>query len=172
LVREWWEVSAPIPPSGSAAICVLEATSNNAQPVSGYLHFVELMDTTLQITLVASGLSNGAHTFHVHTFGDISDPSGNSVQGHFVGNCSGCRPPGALQEAGLLNNGNPVTVAGGTVSYTFNEPIAKLSGTNSIVGRAIIIHGTAAGASVRAAQCVIGRWYEPLASPVVFMLSF
>jgi superoxide dismutase, Cu-Zn family len=147
---------------------MLEATSNNALPVTGYLHFEELIDTTLQITLVASGLSNGPHTFHVHTFGDVSDPSGNSVEGHFIGNCSGCRPPGALQEVGLLNNGNPVTAVGGSVSYTFIDPVAKLSGLNSVIGRAIVIHGTAAGAGIRAAQCVIGRWFEPLTSPGVY----
>lgn len=144
---------------------MLEGTTAGGPGVSGWLHFEELSNSNLQITVQASGLPNGTHTFHVHTYGDISNATGLATTGHFVGNCTACRPVGQLQEAGLLNNGLPFTAVDGNASFVFTETVAKLSGTNSIIGRAIIIHGMPGNSAIRVAQCVIGRWYEPLTSP-------
>ncbi len=67
-----------------------------------------------------------------------------------------------LQEVGLLDDGKPLVVTGNSASYSFTETVAKLRGVNSIVGRAVIIHGngSASGSTVRMAQCVIGRQSE------------
>lgn len=51
------------------------------------------------------------NTWHVHTKGDTCLSDGTSVGGHFVGDCVSCRPDGALQEVGLLNNGTAIHVS-------------------------------------------------------------
>jgi hypothetical protein len=97
----------------------------------------------------------------VHTYGDVTDPSGLRTGGHFVGICNSCRPSSVAQEVGLLDNGTPLTVTGSSTTYSFVETVAKLRGPNTIVGRGVVIHGngngTSAGAGVRIAQCAIGR---------------
>ena len=152
-------------PTGYAAMCVLEATSLAPGPITGQLQFVELSDTTLNVSLVVSGLSNGTHGFQVHMYGDISSPTAAATGGHFIGDCVSCRPTGILQEVGMLNNGQLLVVNGSSVSLNFIETVAKFNGVNSIIGRSVVIHGTPADASVRAAQCVIGRWTEPTGAP-------
>ena len=100
----------------------------------------------------------------VHTYGDVTDPSGLRTGGHFVGICNSCRPSSVAQEVGLLDNGTPLTVTGSSTTYSFVETVAKLRGPNTIVGRGVVIHGngngTSAGAGVRIAQCAIGRLTE------------
>ena len=149
-----------------SATCELEATTNNIGPVTGRVSFVELADGNLRVSVVASGLTNGTHGYHVHTYGDISSGDGMSTGGHFVGDCNACRPAGQPQEVGLLNNGTKlVTTPSGSVNFTYVEEVAKLWGVNSIVGRAIIIHGNANGPAPRVAQCVIGRRIGNISAP-------
>ena len=151
--------------TGHSAICMLEGTTFSTAPVSGYVHFIELEDSTLDVTILAHGLTDSPHTFHVHMFGDLNDATGNAVGGHFVGVCDHCRPSTQPQEAGLLNDGQAVPAVSGTMSYSFNEKVAKLSGPNSIIGRAVIIHGVMNATLTRVARCVIGRWTEPSGAP-------
>lgn len=101
----------------------------------------------------------------VHTYGDVSDSGGLATGGHFVGTCNGCRPAGALQEVGLLDDGKPLSVTGNAVEYRFLEKVATLRGVNSIIGRSVVIHNngtnSTAGAGIRVAQCVIGWDAQP-----------
>jgi Cu/Zn superoxide dismutase len=111
----------------------------------------------------------------VHNYGDISDPSGMSTGGHFVGACNSCRPAGSLQEVGLLDDGKPLVVAAAnTVTYSFLETVATLRGPNSIVGRSVVVHSngtnTTAGAGVRVAQCVIGWDAQTTVAPREWLL--
>ena len=152
-------------PTGNSAVCVLEATANATGPVWGYATFVELSDASVNITLSVWGLSVGAHPFHVHTYGDVSGPNGIAAGPHFPGVCNQCRPPGGEETVGLLNNGTPIAVDGPYVLFSYIERVAHLSGTNSVLGRALVIHGTAAEGGGRQAQCVIGRWTESPTAP-------
>ena len=162
LVLLWDGRAVPDPTNLYSAICSLEATSNSGNPVSGEVVFVQRPNGDLDVSVSATGLTPGGHGWHVHTYGDISDPTGMSVGGHFVGNCSSCRPAGQLQEVGLLDNGVLLQAdENGTVLYTYVETVAKLEGVNSIVGRGLIIHGDDASSGVRVAQCVIGRESAP-----------
>ena len=101
----------------------------------------------------------------VHTYGDVSDSGGLATGGHFVGTCNGCRPAGALQEVGLLNNGKPLSVTGNIGRASFVDLAATLRGVNSIIGRSVVIHNngtnSTAGAGIRVAQCVIGWDAQP-----------
>lgn len=144
---------------------MLQATKENAGAVTGYLSFVQLEDGNLNVTVMAQGLLDGDHSFHVHTYGDVSSNTGMATGGHFIGDCNECRPSGQPQEVGLLNNGTALSVSGGQTSFWFVETVAKLSGVNSIEGRAIIIHGNSVSSSARVAQCVIGRQTGNLTAP-------
>ena len=150
--------STPGNPTELSAICVLSGTEDNAGPVSGSFVFQQLDDDTLNVTVSVSGLSDGEHGFHVHTYGDVSSATGAAAGGHFKGDCDNCRPgwPASLQEVGLLDNGTALTSVGGRASMWFVEGVAKLSGVNSILGRSMIIHGNNGSSSVRVAECVIG----------------
>jgi hypothetical protein len=87
-----------------------------------------------QVTLAINGLPAGNHGFHVHTYGDISAISGSGTGGHFVGNCTSCRPANILQEVGMLNDGVPLVSNGvSTTTVTFVERVAKLWGVNGWV---------------------------------------
>ena len=149
--------------TAAAASCTLVPTSGNRFMTTGRVDFVDDGNGGIVVTLKAVGVPNGNHTFHVHVYGDISDPVGNAVTGHFVGVCNSCRPAGAAQEVGLLNNGSVVVATGNTLSYSYTDYVIALSGVNSIVGRSVVVHGngTTAGALTRIAQCVIGVQNQP-----------
>jgi Cu-Zn family superoxide dismutase len=93
-----------------------------------------------------SGLEPGDHGFHVHTWGNVGLPNGTAVSGHFIGTCNAtnpCRPGASLQEIGLLFDGAKVTAAtDGTATAMRFDGVAPLSGPNSIIGRAIIVHSS------------------------------
>ena len=162
-----FEETEPCSTCGYSSVCVLEATLSNPTPVTGTVEFVEMYDGNLNVTVTTSGLMDGDHAFHVHTYGDISGPYGMATGGHFIGECDECRPANKPQEVGLLNNGTLFTVVDGKAVFSFVETVAKLSGVNSIDGRSIIIHGNSTSASARVAQCVIGRQSGNVASPLL-----
>ena len=76
---------------------MLEATSNSMSPVTGSLTFSEATDGSgvLSVTVAVDGLPDGNHGYHVHTYGDISNPSGMSTGGssghsiHIYRSCAG-----------------------------------------------------------------------------------
>jgi len=150
------------------AVCRVKATSNNPAPVSGSFTFnaptsnaaVDPGDgeTVLTTSYSLNGLTDGDHKYHVHNFGDVFAPDGTSVENHFIGNTH-TRPASGLQEVGLLNDGAPVQSpdGGGQASGSFPDSSADLNGINSILGRAVVIHGTLSpNPLTKATQCVIG----------------
>jgi superoxide dismutase, Cu-Zn family len=152
------------------ATCTFEATSNNAGGVTGSINF-EMQDTTsLLISWNVCGLSAGSHTYHVHTTGDILATDGSSTAGHFIGDCTNCRPSGP-QEVGNLGAGLVPLVADAngcsTLTTPYTDTVAKLFGVNSIIGRSIIIHGNAQSSGARVAQCVIGLNDDTAAAQLV-----
>jgi hypothetical protein len=64
----------------------------------------------LSVRWAIAGLSattpGNGHSMYIHQAGNISDSVlGLSVLGHFIGNCSSCRPANLPQEVGLIGNG-------------------------------------------------------------------
>lgn len=153
-------------PKIMSATCSIRETSHATfanQTVQGWVRFERNIDNNFDdvvVTYTFFNLPEGAHTWHVHERGDLCQDDGQTVGGHFVGNCNNCRPPAAKQEIGLLNDGvgfTSVDVGIGTyVAGRFIDDQIQLEGENSIVGRSIIIHGNGADTGVRVAQCVIG----------------
>jgi Cu-Zn family superoxide dismutase len=86
-----------------------------------------------------SGLAMGEHGFHVHEKGDCSAPDGTSAGGHFN---PATKPHGAREAAdrhvGDLGNFKADPYGLGRVDFV--DPQLALSGANSILQRAVIIH--------------------------------
>lgn len=152
------------------ATCVFEATSTwnsdgtstDGIPFSGMATFTELPTGGVQVQVSLRGMTASSATMHVHTWGDLRGTDGQSVGGHFVGlGCDACRASGnptTENEVGLLNDGQPLVDEGsGAFSADYVDPIIKLRGRNSIIGRSLVVHGIAGDSGARAGQCVIGR---------------
>ena len=86
-----------------------------------------------------SGLVYGEHGFHIHEKGDCSAPDASSAGGHFN---PGAKPhaarDAAMRHAGDL--GNLKADPYGLARVDFVDTMISLSGPDSIVGKAVIIH--------------------------------
>lgn len=86
-----------------------------------------------------SGLVYGEHGFHIHEKGDCSAPDASSAGGHFN---PGAKPhaarDAATRHAGDLGNLKADPYGLGRVDFV--DPLISLSGAESIIGKAVIIH--------------------------------
>jgi Cu-Zn family superoxide dismutase len=128
---------ASMTPSGPAAVAVLEPTKGNS--VGGTVDFVQKGDKVV-VSARVSGLTAGAHGFHIHEKGDCSSGDGMSAGGHF--NPHGkphASPPTADRHAGDM----PMLQADGYGNATLTvelDVITLGSGAADIVGKAVIVH--------------------------------
>ena len=89
-----------------------------------------------------NGLSEGAHGFHIHQFGDCSSSNGKSAGGHF--NPDGKEhgsPKAAVRHVGDL--GNISADSTGMAIFSFVDEVISFSGKRSILSRGVIIHEVA-----------------------------
>ncbi|XP_008811696.1 superoxide dismutase [Cu-Zn]-like [Phoenix dactylifera] len=106
--------------------------------VKGTVYFIQEGDGPTAVTGSLSGLEPGLHGFHVHALGDTTNGC-MSTGPHFnpAGKEHGA-PEDESRHAGDLGN---VTVGDdGTVSFTITDNQIPLSGPNSIIGRAVVVH--------------------------------
>jgi superoxide dismutase, Cu-Zn family len=138
-------LSAQAPAPGSAAKSAavpakatvkLNPTAN--QTARGEVTFTAGADG-VHVVGTFSGLVFGEHGFHVHEKGDCSAPDGASAGGHFN---PGAKPhaarDAAARHAGDL--GNLKADPYGLARVDFVDKTLSLSGADSIVGKAVIIH--------------------------------
>ncbi|KAJ4968040.1 hypothetical protein NE237_014741 [Protea cynaroides] len=95
-------------------------------------------DGPTSVTGSISGLQPGLHGFHVHALGDTTNGC-MSTGPHFnpAGKTHGA-PHDDIRHAGDLGN---ITVgADGTVNLNITDGQIPLSGPNSIIGRAVVVH--------------------------------
>lgn len=107
--------------------------------VKGTVTFVQT-GNVVKITGKVSGLTPGLHGFHVHEKGDLSDTeTGMSAGGHFnpTDQPHG-RPSDAKRHVGDL--GNIEADKDGVATINMEDKVISLTGENSIVGRALVIH--------------------------------
>lgn len=86
------------------------------------------------------GLTPGQHGFHVHQYGDLRDPKeGKSAGGHFSphGHPHG-RPADEQRHVGDL--GNITANEEGVATIDITDEVLALSGQNSVIGRAFVVH--------------------------------
>jgi superoxide dismutase, Cu-Zn family len=131
-------VSCGIALAGDAtkAIAVLHPTTGSN--VAGTVTFTASGDS-VKVVADITGLTPGKHGFHIHEFGDCSDPKAVSAGGHFnPGHKQHGAPDAAERHAGDL--GNMEADASGKAHLELTDRVMKLSGSDSIIGHAVIVH--------------------------------
>ncbi|MEI6085035.1 MAG: superoxide dismutase family protein [Verrucomicrobiota bacterium] len=118
------------------AVAVLQPTKGST--VSGTVTFTKV-EGGVQVVAEVTGLTPGDHGFHVHEFGDCSDPEAKSAGGHFnpAGHQHGA-PDGEVRHAGDL--GNLTADATGKAHYSRLDKHLMLDGDHSIMGHSVIVH--------------------------------
>lgn len=121
------------------AIAVLVPTEGNK--VHGLVTFAKEGEK-VKVVAEVEGLAPGKRGFHVHEFGDCSSKDGAAAGGHFnpYGKTHGA-PTDANRHAGDL--GNVDVGADGRAHLEFSDPVMKLDGPTSIIGRGVIVHANA-----------------------------
>jgi Cu-Zn family superoxide dismutase len=107
--------------------------------IAGMLKFVQSNPTgPVTITGKLTGLKPGKHGFHVHEKGDLTNNC-TTTSGHFnPKNQAHGAPEDAIRHVGDL--GNIEANAQGEANININDKMISLSGANSIIGRAVVIH--------------------------------
>jgi Cu-Zn family superoxide dismutase len=112
----------------------------------------------------------GTHGFHIHQYGDLRlTDTGNSTGGHYNPfSVNHGIPPYEIRHLGDMGN-LYYSINATTMGYSYNfsingnAPVISLTGTNNVIGRAIVIHSSpdncsqpTGGSGNRIAFCVIG----------------
>ncbi len=118
------------------AIAVLHSTSGSQ--VNGTVTFTKTADG-VQVVADVSGLTPGKHGFHIHEFGDCSAADASSAGGHFNPTHKQHGAPDAAERHGG-DLGNIDADASGKAHLEWKDKEMKLSGDNSILGHAVIVH--------------------------------
>lgn len=104
----------------------------------GMVTFTKSADS-VQVVADVSGLTPGKHGFHIHEFGDCSAPDATSAGGHFNPTHKPHGAPDADEHhAGDL--GNLEADSSGKAHLELTDKTLKLSGDNSVLGLAVIVH--------------------------------
>jgi Cu-Zn family superoxide dismutase len=131
-------------PAGKTASSGAQAKATvKLQPTANQTARGEVTFTTesggVHVVGTFSGLVFGEHGFHVHEKGDCSAPDGSSAGGHFnPGGKPHAARDAAARHAGDL--GNLKADPYGLARVDFVDPVLSLSGPDSIIGKAVIIH--------------------------------
>lgn len=120
----------------------LDATIRTANPIQGSIA-LKMQGNELTISLDLQGFESGSvskkHGFHVHQLGDIVSDGCQSTKGHFN--------PEKKKHGDIKAStrhvgdwGNILVPSNGSISTTFTDNVATLTGSHGILGRAIVIH--------------------------------
>jgi Cu-Zn family superoxide dismutase len=121
------------------AVAVLHPLGDSK--VMGTVYFT-VEEGSVHVTGEITGLTPGEHAFHVHEFGDCSDPKGMSSGAHFnPTHMPHGGPHSDKRHVGDL--GNIKADDSGKVTLDIKDTDIQLHGPHSIVGRALIVHAKA-----------------------------
>ncbi|KAJ3052615.1 hypothetical protein HK097_005981 [Rhizophlyctis rosea] len=147
------------------AIVVLQSASDSTVSGTAAFHPPEGENPLVRVDISLQNLApNSEHGFHIHAFGDISDPKGLATGGHFNPfNTTHACEDSEVRHAGDI--GNVKADAEGNVVVTKHVKASLIPGEpDSIFGRGVIVHEKAddcvtqptGNAGGRFAQGVIG----------------
>jgi Cu-Zn family superoxide dismutase len=123
-----------------ADIIALSPTEVNLSPSNdNYVLFDAVNATHTRVTVRITGIvnnPNGLHGMHIHQYGDLSDPTGAALGAHWdpLGVGHGCEDPRSVGDLG-----NWLAVSG-VINAARDFDLIQLTGTNSIIGRGIVLH--------------------------------
>ncbi len=123
-------------------VAVIHPTEGNV--AKGTVTFTDLGEGLIEVNAKVEGLMPGSeHGFHIHEYGDASDPKGESAGWHF--NPEGhdhALPTNPTRHAGDL--GNLVANEQGHASYTGTvKNLTLFTGSHAILGRSVVVHAKA-----------------------------
>jgi len=129
--------STPTPFDTARATANLEPTRGNR--AAGTVTFAERFGK-VYVTAEVSGLvPNQEHGFHVHEKGDCSSGDGMSAAGHFNPGAKPHGPQMAAHHAGDMPNLRADASGIAKASFVLDD-VTVAPGTNSVVGRGLIVH--------------------------------
>ncbi|CAI5508933.1 unnamed protein product [Closterium sp. Naga37s-1] len=109
-----------------------------SEGVNGTVTFEQLESGSTVVNGKITGLKPGLHGFHVHALGDTTNGC-MSTGPHFnPANKTHGAPEDEERHAGDL--GNVVADESGVAEFTITDSQIPLSGPNSIIGRAVVVH--------------------------------
>jgi superoxide dismutase, Cu-Zn family len=136
-------LSAQAPPAGKAATAAGAKATVKLAPTANQTARGEVTFTAepggVHVVGSFSGLVFGEHGFHVHEKGDCSAPDGTSAGGHV----NPATKPHAAREAAERHAGDLGNLKAdpyGLARVDFVDSTLSLSGPDSIIGRAVIVH--------------------------------
>jgi len=160
------------------ANCAMKPNVGNTdEPVTGNIQLSQPVGGELTMKIDLNGFdvtdTDTLHGFHAHAYGDFSAGCG-SAGGHF--NPTGVKhgaPDVEIRHVGDF--GNLKEDGTSVIKTTITDKLATLSGTNSLVGRALVLHASAddlglggnpgseanGNAGPRLACCVVGLAKDP-----------
>nr|QKY65179.1 ribosomal protein L32 [Passiflora pittieri] len=116
------------------AVAVLKGNSN----VEGVVSLTQEDDGPTTVNVRVTGLTPGPHGFHLHEYGDTTNGC-ISTGAHFnPNNLTHGAPEDEVRHAGDL--GNVVANADGVAEATIVDNQIPLSGSNTVIGRAFVVH--------------------------------
>jgi Cu-Zn family superoxide dismutase len=121
------------------AVAVVHGTAGN-EKVMGVVKFSDT-GSGVKVTADIDGLApDSEHGFHIHEFGDCTDPKGLSAGGHYdpEGTKHHGHPGEAMSHVGDM--GNIKADDKGHAHVEVMLPAATISGKNAILGRGVIVH--------------------------------
>jgi Cu-Zn family superoxide dismutase len=119
------------------AVAVLAPTTGSK--VMGTVTFTKTADG-VKVVGDITGLTPGKHGFHIHEFGDCSDPKGESAGGHFnPTKHSHAGPETTERHAGDMGNIEADASGKARVDVTLKN-MSMDDDDDSIIGHAVIVH--------------------------------
>ncbi|KAJ0260140.1 Superoxide dismutase [Hirschfeldia incana] len=116
------------------AVAVLKGNSD----VEGVVTLTQEDSGPTKVSVRITGLTPGPHGFHLHEFGDTTNGC-ISTGPHFnPNNMTHGAPEDEIRHAGDL--GNIIANADGVAETTLEDNQIPLTGPNSVVGRAFVVH--------------------------------
>jgi Cu-Zn family superoxide dismutase len=123
-------------PTVSKALAILQPTKGST--VRGVVTF-EVVKNGVRVVASVTGLTPGKHGFHIHEFGDCSSDDGMAAGAHFNPTAMPhSMPMSDKRHVGDL--GNIEADKDGNARLEYVDTQLKLTGSTSILGRAVIVH--------------------------------
>ena len=126
--------------AGSERHAVAEIRPTSGNEARGSVH-LSSGNGTVRSTGTISGLEPGAHGFHIHEFGDCSAPDASSAGEHFDPHRDPHGSPRDLENAHHVGDlGNVTANQRGEAKIDTEDNEMQLSGPESVIGKAIVVH--------------------------------
>ncbi|KAK4372540.1 hypothetical protein RND71_007924 [Anisodus tanguticus] len=114
------------------------AVLSSSEGVKGTILFSQEGDAPTTVNGNVSGLKPGLHGFHVHALGDTTNGCMSTGPHYNPAGKEHGAPEDEVRHAGDLGN---ITVGeDGTTTFTITDKQIPLTGPQSIIGRAVVVH--------------------------------